>query len=154
MGSKSDYPVMEECIRMLERLGITHTVHILSAHRTPDRTRTFAANLEAAGVRVVVAGAGGSAHLPGFIASLTPIPVIGVPLASSDLRGVDALYSIVQMPAGVPVACMAIGKAGARNAALMAGRILGLTDPGIRAALDEYRRQRVESSPQVDSPSR
>ena len=141
MGSKSDYPVMQECIGILERLGISCSVDILSAHRTPDRTRSFARDAAAAGVRVVIAGAGGSAHLPGFIASLTDLPVIGVPLASSALHGVDALYSIVQMPAGVPVACMAIGKAGARNAGLMAARILGLTDSEVRAALDVYRKQ-------------
>jgi 5-(carboxyamino)imidazole ribonucleotide mutase len=139
MGSKSDYPVMKECLGMLDIFDLKYEVKILSAHRSPEATRQFSRHLEKRKIEVVIAGAGGAAHLPGFIAAHTEIPVIGVPLDSSSLKGVDALYSIVQMPGGVPVACMAIGKAGARNAAILAAQILALQFPEVKIKLKEYK---------------
>ncbi len=139
MGSKSDYPVMKECLIMLDIFDLKYEVKILSAHRSPEATRQFSRHLEKRKIKVVIAGAGGAAHLPGFIAAHTEIPVIGVPLDSSSLKGVDALYSIVQMPGGVPVACMAIGKAGARNAAILAAQILALQFPEVKIKLKEYK---------------
>ena len=139
MGSKSDYPVMKECLGMLDIFDLKYEVKILSAHRSPEATRQFSRHLEKRKIKVVIAGAGGAAHLPGFIAAHTEIPVIGVPLDSSSLKGVDALYSIVQMPGGVPVACMAIGEAGARNAAILAAQILALQFPEVKIKLKEYK---------------
>lgn len=139
MGSKSDYPVMKECLRMLDIFDLKYEVKILSAHRSPETTRQFSRHLEKRKIKVVIAGAGGAAHLPGFIAAHTEIPVIGVPLSSSSLNGVDALYSIVQMPGGVPVACMAVGEAGARNAAILAAQILALQFPEVKIKLKEYK---------------
>ncbi len=139
MGSKSDYPVMKECLGMLDIFDLKYEVKILSAHRSPEATRQFSRHLEKRKIKVVIAGAGGAAHLPGFIAAHTEIPVIGVPLNSSSLKGVDALYSIVQMPGGVPVACMAIGEAGARNAAILAAQILALQFPEVKIKLKEYK---------------
>ena len=139
MGSKSDYPVMKECLRMLDVFDLKYEVKILSAHRSPEATRQFSRHLEKRKIKVVIAGAGGAAHLPGFIAAHTEIPVIGVPLSSSSLKGVDALYSIVQMPGGVPVACMAVGEAGARNAAILAAQILALQFPEVKIKLKEYK---------------
>jgi len=139
MGSKSDYPVMKECLRMLDIFDLKYEVKILSAHRSPEATRQFSRHLEKRKIKVVIAGAGGAAHLPGFIAAHTEIPVIGVPLDSSSLKGVDALYSIVQMPGGVPVACMAVGEAGARNAAILAAQILALQFPEVKIKLKEYK---------------
>lgn len=139
MGSKSDYPVMKECLGMLDIFDLKYEVKILSAHRSPEATRQFSRHLEKRKIKVVIAGAGGAAHLPGFIAAHTEIPVIGVPLDSSSLKGVDALYSIVQMPGGVPVACMAVGEAGARNAAILAAQILALQFPEVKIKLKEYK---------------
>ncbi len=126
MGSTSDQEVMQPALDTLNELGISYEVMVLSAHRTPDKTRSFARGAKKKGFKVIIAGAGGAAALPGFIASCTDLPVIGVPIASTTLAGLDALLSMVQMPSGVPVAVMAIGKSGAKNAALLAARILGL----------------------------
>ena len=140
MGSKSDQEVMQGCLDLLDRLGISHEAFVASAHRTPDKVRDFARSARVNGFEVIIAAAGGAAALPGVIKSYTPLPVIGVPLASSELRGVDALYAIVQMPPGVPVACMAVGAWGARNAALFAAEILALKHEQVRQTYDEYRR--------------
>ena len=141
MGSRSDHETMVEAARILEELGIEHEVEIVSAHRTPDRMFDYAESAEARGLEVIIAGAGGAAHLPGMTASKTVLPVIGVPVLSSALNGMDSLLSIVQMPKGVPVATVAIGKAGAANAGLLAARILGASDPAVRERLHEYRRR-------------
>jgi 5-(carboxyamino)imidazole ribonucleotide mutase len=140
MGSKSDAPVMQECLDALDGLRIPYETHVLSAHRTPDKVREFAQSAEERGIRVVIAAAGGSAALPGAIKAYTALPVIGVPLASSELKGVDALLAIAQMPPGVPVATVAVGKWGARNAALLAAEVLALSDPAIKRAYGDYRR--------------
>jgi phosphoribosylaminoimidazole carboxylase PurE protein len=140
MGSSSDQPIMAECTRHLEFFGISFQGFILSAHRTPDETAQFAREARDKGIKIIIAGAGMAAHLPGVIAAHTTLPVIGVPLAGSDLNGVDALYSIVQMPSGVPVATMAIGKAGAINAAVLAAEILGITDENVYQKLSEFKR--------------
>jgi 5-(carboxyamino)imidazole ribonucleotide mutase len=139
MGSKSDGPTMQECLDTLEKLGIACETHVISAHRTPDKLREFAQGAAERGIRVIIAGAGGSAALPGAIKAYTSLPVIGVPLASSDLKGVDALMAIAQMPPGVPVATVAVGKWGARNAALLAAEILALSDEAVRKAYEGYR---------------
>lgn len=141
MGSQSDKPVMAECFRYLDYFGISFQEHILSAHRTPDETAEFARNAGRAGIKLIIAAAGMAAHLPGVIAAHTTLPVIGVPLAGSELNGVDALYSIVQMPSGVPVATVAIGKAGAINAAVLAAEILALSDQRIHQKLLEFKQQ-------------
>jgi phosphoribosylaminoimidazole carboxylase PurE protein len=140
MGSSSDQPIMAECTRHLEFFGISFQGFILSAHRTPDETAQFAKQARDKGIKIIIAGAGMAAHLPGVIAAHTTLPVIGVPLAGSDLNGVDALYSIVQMPSGVPVATMAIGKAGAINAAVLAAEILGITDENVYQKLSKFKR--------------
>src|SRR6266540_1688025 len=129
MGSQSDWPTMKHAAETLDALGIGYEAKIISAHRTPDRHRAFTKAAKAQGFKAIIAGAGGAAHLPGVAAALTPLPVLGVPIESQALRGLDSLLSIVQMPAGVPVATFAIGRAGAVNAALFAAAILGLTDP-------------------------
>ena len=139
MGSKSDAPLMDECLEMLEKLGIPHTSEVMSAHRTPDKVAAFAKGARDRGIEVVIAAAGGAAHLPGAIKAHTPLPVIGVPVPSSDLGGMDALYGIVQMPPGVPVAAVAVGSWGARNSALLAAEILALHHDDIRKAYDDYR---------------
>jgi 5-(carboxyamino)imidazole ribonucleotide mutase len=139
MGSKSDMEDMRPAMDVLTRLGIEYEVTVLSAHRNPEQVRRFSQGARGRWIEVIIAAAGGAAHLPGVIASWTTLPVIGVPLASSELKGIDALYSIVQMPAGVPVACMAIGSAGAKNAAYLAAEILGLQHDDIRKAYDKYR---------------
>jgi len=139
MGSKTDAEAMQPALETLKQLGIEYEVRVLSAHRNPDAVREYSLKAKGRGIEVIIAGAGGAAHLPGVIASWTTLPVIGIPLPSSELRGIDALFSIVQMPAGVPVACMAIGPAGARNAALLAAQILGLKHEGIREACETYR---------------
>lgn len=138
MGSRSDHETMVEAARTLDELGIPYEMEIVSAHRTPDRMFEYAAGAEARGLRVIIAGAGGAAHLPGMTASKTVLPVIGVPMLSSALRGMDSLLSIVQMPRGVPVATTAIGAAGAVNAGLLAARILGASDPELRQRLHAY----------------
>ncbi len=140
MGSKSDQSIMAECTRHLEYFGIPSQQYILSAHRTPDETAQFAREARDKGVKVIIAGAGMAAHLAGVIAAHTTLPVIGVPLPGSDLNGVDALYSMVQMPSGVPVATMAIGKAGAINAAVLASEILSITDEKIYKRLVEFKK--------------
>jgi 5-(carboxyamino)imidazole ribonucleotide mutase len=131
LGSKSDLPLMESCVKVLEELGIEHEVKVCSAHRNPRGVMEWATSARARGIRVVIAAAGGAAHLPGVVAAWTDLPVIGVPVPTQHLGGVDSLYSIVQMPAGIPVATVAIGEAGAKNAAWLAARILGLDDRGI-----------------------
>ena len=140
MGSKSDAPTMQECLDTLEKLAIPHETHVISAHRTPDKVREFAQGAAGRGIRVIIAGAGGSAALPGALKAYTSLPVIGVPLASSDLKGVDALLAIAQMPPGVPVATVAVGSWGARNAALLAAEILALSDDAVRKSYEGYRK--------------
>lgn len=139
MGSKTDEPLMQGAIDVLEELGIEYEVRVISAHRTPEKARQYGQSAQERGIEVIIAGAGAAAHLPGVLASWTTVPVIGVPLASSDLKGVDALYSIVQMPSGIPVACVAIN--GAKNAAFLAAAILGLKHEKIRKAYEEYRQK-------------
>ena len=139
MGSKSDTELMRPAMEVLNKLGINYELSVISAHRNPEKARQFGLAARDRGFEVIIAAAGGAAHLPGVLASWTTLPVIGVPLASSELKGVDALYSIVQMPAGIPVAGMAIGTAGAKNAAYLAAEILGLKYDEIRRAYEKYR---------------
>jgi len=141
MGSKSDAEAIQPALDVLTELGIEHETSVISAHRTPDKARQYAQSARERGIEVIIAAAGMAAHLPGVLASWTTLPVIGVPLSSGELKGVDALYSIVQMPAGIPVACMAIGGPGARNAAYLAAEILGLKYDDIRNAYASYRRE-------------
>lgn len=138
MGSQSDWPVMRYGAEMLATLGIAFQARIVSAHRTPGRLAAFADGAAAAGIKVIIAGAGGAAHLPGMVAAQTPLPVFGVPIESKSLKGLDSLLSIVQMPAGVPVGTLAIGKAGAVNAALQAARVLALSDPALAERLNTW----------------
>jgi len=142
MGSKTDEPLMQPALEVLQQLGIDYEVSVISAHRTPDKAREYGLKAEERGVEVIIAGAGGAAHLPGVIASWTTLPVVGVPLATSKLSGVDALYAVVQMPSGIPVACVAID--GAKNAALLAAAIISLKDAKIRAAYKQYRKKLSE----------
>jgi 5-(carboxyamino)imidazole ribonucleotide mutase len=141
MGSKSDAEAIKPALDILEALGIEHEVNVISAHRTPEKAREYALSARERGIEVIIAAAGGAAHLPGVLASWTTLPVIGVPIASGELKGVDALYSIVQMPAGIPVAAVAIGSAGAKNAAYLAAEILGIKHDKIRKAYENYRSQ-------------
>lgn len=141
MGSKSDSEAVQPALDILKALGIDYEVQVISAHRTPEKARQFGTNARSKGFEVIIAAAGGAAHLPGVLASWTTLPVIGVPLATSELKGVDALFSIVQMPAGIPVAAVAVGAAGAKNAAYLAAEILGLKYDKIRSAYDNYRRE-------------
>jgi len=145
MGSRSDWATMRHATETLENLGIEFEVRIVSAHRTPDLLFEYAENAVDRGLKVIIAGAGGAAHLPGMTAAKTPLPVLGVPVESKALKGLDSLLSIAQMPAGVPVGCMAIGKAGAINAALLAAAILATSDKAIAVSLDEYRKHQTES---------
>jgi len=140
MGSHSDDAVMKACTDGLAHFGIPFETAVMSAHRDPDRVTAFAKNAEASGYDLIIAGAGMAAHLPGVVASHTTLPVIGVPLEGSALNGMDALYAIVQMPAGIPVACVAVGKAGAKNAAVLAAEILALKHPDLRTKLSEFRK--------------
>ena len=140
MGSKSDAPLMQECLDLLSELGVPHESHVMSAHRTPDKVREFAVSARDRGIEVIIAAAGGAAHLPGAVKAHTSLPVIGVPVPSSDLRGIDALYGIVQMPPGVPVATVAVGSWGARNSALLAAEILALKHEDVHRAYEDYRR--------------
>ncbi|HVL38529.1 MAG TPA: 5-(carboxyamino)imidazole ribonucleotide mutase [Fimbriimonadaceae bacterium] len=142
MGSKSDLGTMQPCIEVLREFAVPHEVEVVSAHRTPERMAEYARTAQERGLRVIVAGAGGAAHLPGMVASFTTLPVIGVPVESKALSGVDSLYSIVQMPAGVPVATVGIGNG--RNAGLLALRILALGDPGLATSLDRFRLEQQE----------
>jgi 5-(carboxyamino)imidazole ribonucleotide mutase len=146
MGSRSDRETMLEAARVLDELGIAYEMEVVSAHRTPDRMFEYAAAAEGRGLEVIVAGAGGAAHLPGMTAAKTVLPVIGVPVLSSTLNGVDSLLSIVQMPRGVPVATVAIGKAGAANAGLLAARILGTRDPELRDRLRAFAERMAEDA--------
>ena len=139
MGSQSDWPTMAHAVQILEEFGIAHEVQIVSAHRTPDRLVNYAKSAADRGLKAIIAGAGGAAHLPGMVASMTRVPVLGVPVQSAALSGVDSLYSIVQMPGGVPVGTLAIGKPGAINAALLAAAVLALNDPALAQALDDWR---------------
>ncbi len=139
IGSKSDTDAVQPTLDVLKELGIDYEVNVISAHRTPEKARKYGQEARSRGIEVIIAAAGGAAHLPGVLASWTTLPVIGVPLASSELKGVDALYSIVQMPAGIPVATVAIGSAGAKNAAYLAAEILGLKYDKIREAYEKYR---------------
>lgn len=148
MGSQSDWPTMKEAAQILDDLGIPWEAKIVSAHRTPDRLWSYGASAVERGLQVIIAGAGGAAHLPGMMASKTRIPVIGVPVLTRALSGVDSLYSIVQMPKGYPVATMAIGGAGAVNAGLMAAGILALSDPDLAQRLDVWREELSASIPE------
>lgn len=139
MGSKSDWPTMEHAHTLLETLQIPHECRVVSAHRTPEWMRQYAHEAEGRGLKVIIAGAGGAAHLPGMVAAQTLVPVLGVPVKSSTMSGLDSLYSIVQMPGGVPVGTMAIGPAGAKNAALMAAAMLATHDPELRVRLADFR---------------
>jgi 5-(carboxyamino)imidazole ribonucleotide mutase len=139
LGSKSDLPLMESCVRVLDELGLTHEVKVCSAHRNPKGVMEWASSARERGIKVVIAAAGGAAHLPGVVAAWTDLPVIGVPVPTQHLGGVDSLYSIVQMPAGIPVATVAIGEAGAKNAAWLAARIIGLADSDVEARHAEKR---------------
>ena len=139
MGSRSDWPTMKHAADMLDRLGVGWTARVVSAHRTPKRLWDFASGARAAGHRVIIAGAGGAAHLPGMAASMTELPVLGVPVQSKALKGLDSLLSIVQMPGGVPVATLAIGEAGAKNAGILAAQILALSDAALMGRLAAFR---------------
>jgi 5-(carboxyamino)imidazole ribonucleotide mutase len=145
MGSNSDWETMRHAVAVLDDLGVASSQRIVSAHRTPERLFAFARGARAEGFAVIVAGAGGAAHLPGMIASLTTLPVLGVPVESKALAGLDSLYSIVQMPAGVPVGTLAIGKAGATNAGLLAASILALSDPDLEARLAAWRQRQTDA---------
>jgi 5-(carboxyamino)imidazole ribonucleotide mutase len=154
MGSQSDWAVMRRAAETLEVLGVGYDARIVSAHRTPDRLVAFAKGAKAAGFKVVIAGAGGAAHLPGMTAAMTPLPVFGVPVTSKTLSGMDSLLSIVQMPAGVPVGTLAVGEAGAVNAALLAAAVLALSDEKLAARLEAWRARRtadVAERPQDDA---
>ncbi len=150
MGSDSDHPTMRETEKMLDKLGVPYVTRISSAHRAPKKTHNLAESLEHHGIEVVIVGAGLAAHLAGAIASVTTLPVIGVPMEGGSLRGLDALYSIVQMPSGVPVATMSIGKHGAKNAAIMAAEILALKDPGLRERLKAFKDELERSVDEKD----
>ncbi len=143
MGSQSDWPTMEKAHDMLHKLGVPHEVKIVSAHRTPDRMVEYAKTARARGLKVIIAGAGGAAHLPGMVASMTPLPVLGVPVESKALKGMDSLLSIVQMPGGIPVGTLAIGEAGAKNAGLLAAAILAVHDDTLMTRLDALRAEQT-----------
>lgn len=151
MGSQSDWPTMREAAAILDELGVSYEARIVSAHRTPDRLWEYGRSAVERGLQVIIAGAGGAAHLPGMMASKTRLPVIGVPVQTRALSGVDSLYSILQMPRGYPVATMAIGAAGAANAGLMAAGILALQDDALAQRLDEWRAALSASIPEVPS---
>lgn len=154
MGSQSDWPTLRHAAEILDTLKIDYEARIVSAHRTPNRLFDFATNAKADGFKVIIAGAGGAAHLPGMIASLTIVPVFGVPVQSRALSGQDSLLSIVQMPAGIPVGTLAIGESGAKNAALLAAAVLALSDTDIEARLEEFRRAQTDAVAQfpTDDP--
>src|SRR6478752_7243814 len=141
MGSDSDLDIMRESAKALEEFGIEYEIDVTSAHRSPDRTAEFARQAAARGVRVIIAGAGGAAHLAGVIAAHTTLPVIGVPIPSTSLQGMDSLLATVQMPAGIPVATVAIGKPGATNAGILAAQMIGLSDPSVAGKLEEHKRR-------------
>lgn len=153
MGSQSDWATMRNAAETLDALGVAYDARIVSAHRTPDRLVAFAKGAREAGFKVVIAGAGGAAHLPGMAAAMTPLPVFGVPVESKALSGKDSLLSIVQMPAGIPVGTLAIGRAGAVNAALLAAAVLALTDADLAERLDAWRARQTESVAERPDPS-
>ena len=144
MGSRSDLPAMEGCMAQLDEFGIGYQVRILSAHRTPDAVIALSEGAKEAGIQVFIAAAGGAAHLAGVIASSTPLPVIGIPIQTSSLGGMDSLLSTVQMPGGVPVATVAIGKAGPKNAALLAAQMIGLADPDIQKKVEDFKKEQAQ----------
>jgi 5-(carboxyamino)imidazole ribonucleotide mutase len=148
MGSRSDWPVLRHAAEMLDQLGVGYEAKVVSAHRTPDRMYAFAKGAKAAGVKVIIAGAGGAAHLPGMTASLTDLPVLGVPIESKALKGMDSLLSIVQMPAGIPVGTLAIGEAGAKNAGILAAKILALGDAKLAQRVTAFTARQTESIPE------
>lgn len=152
MGSQSDWPTLIHTAETLDHLMVPHEVHIVSAHRTPDRLAAYAKRARDRGLRVIVAGAGGAAHLPGMCAAWTPLPVLGVPVESQALKGMDSLLSMVQMPAGIPVGTLAIGRAGAVNAGLLAAAIIATTDPALAARLDAYRAAQTDAV--AEAPTR
>lgn len=154
MGSRSDWDTMQHAAEQLQALGVAHEVRVVSAHRTPDALYAYAKSAADRGLRAIIAGAGGAAHLPGMLAALTPVPVLGVPVQSKALSGVDSLYSIVQMPAGIPVATFAIGNAGATNAALFAAAMLAANDSRIAQALAQLRQQQTDTVAHNDDPRR
>lgn len=146
MGSASDWPTLRHAAAVLESFGVPHERRVVSAHRTPEAMAEYARTAEERGLRAIIAGAGGAAHLPGMVASHTTVPVLGVPMESRVLRGVDSLLSIVQMPAGIPVGTLAIGEAGAKNAALLVVSMLATTDPGLRERLKRFRQEQAAAS--------
>jgi 5-(carboxyamino)imidazole ribonucleotide mutase len=148
MGSTSDWDTLSAAAAMLDALGVPYEAKVVSAHRTPQRLVEYATSAKARGLKVIIAGAGGAAHLPGMAASMTPLPVLGVPVRSKDLKGLDSLLSIVQMPKGVPVATLAIGEAGAANAGILAASILALNDPALATRLDAFRAAQTEAVPE------
>lgn len=155
MGSQSDWTTMKHTADTLEALGVAYEARIVSAHRTPKRLVAYASSAKGRGLKVIVAGAGGAAHLPGMTAAMTPLPVLGVPVESAALKGMDSLLSIVQMPAGIPVGTLAIGRAGAINAALLAASIIGLADAKVATALDAWRARQTDAvalAPSDDAP--
>ena len=147
MGSRSDWRVMESAALVLDELGVGYETKVVSAHRTPDRLVQYARTARERGLKAIIAGAGGAAHLPGMTAAMTPLPVLGVPVDATALNGMDALMSIVQMPKGVPVATFAVGQSGAVNAGLFAASIIAIEDPAIREALDQYRERQTADVP-------
>jgi 5-(carboxyamino)imidazole ribonucleotide mutase len=149
MGSRSDWPTMQAAAETLDRLAVPHEAKVVSAHRTPERLYAYATGAAARGLKVIIAGAGGAAHLPGMAASMTALPVLGVPVESHSLKGMDSLLSIVQMPGGIPVGTLAIGRPGAINAALLAAAILALSDPALAARLADYRARQTASVPET-----
>jgi len=149
MGSRSDWPILSEAAEMLDKLAVRYETRIISAHRTPDRLVAYAKGAKARGIKVIIAGAGGAAHLPGMTSSMTTLPVLGVPVPSLALQGMDSLLSIVQMPAGVPVGTLAIGKPGATNAALLAAAILALSDKDLAKRLEAYRARQTADVPEA-----
>jgi 5-(carboxyamino)imidazole ribonucleotide mutase len=154
MGSQSDWQTMKHAAETLDALGVPHEARVVSAHRTPERLYAFAKGAKAAGFKVIIAGAGGAAHLPGMTAALTSLPVFGVPVESKALAGLDSLYSIVQMPPGVPVGTLAIGQSGAINAALLAASVLALSDPALSKRLDAWRERQTEAVAEEPKDSR
>ena len=153
MGSKSDWPTMELAAKMLKELGVVYETEVVSAHRTPDKLFDYAKSAENRGLKVIIAGAGGAAHLPGMVASQTPVPVLGVPVKSSNLNGLDSLLSIVQMPKGVAVGTLAIGDAGAANAGLLAAQIVANENPLVRDAVKAFRQNQTESVLRTPNPA-
>ncbi|PKU26642.1 5-(carboxyamino)imidazole ribonucleotide mutase [Telmatospirillum siberiense] len=151
MGSQSDWPTMRHAAETLEALGVTFETRIVSAHRTPDRLCDYAKSARDRGIKVIIAGAGGAAHLPGMTAAMTPLPVFGVPIESKALKGMDSLLSIAQMPGGIPVGTLAIGKSGAINGGLLAAAVLALTDPALARRLDAWRSRQTASVAEIPS---